>query len=351
MVLLQLVGALALSATPATAFNGDAIVNDALARTRTMAFRTEQVDWVSVEPRVRRAAAGAKDEVDLLPAMQVLVEALGDGHSFVNVPQEARAAFKDRYGREFDSTRVFRPQTGTLYMRGYPLAQTLELPHGSATQLIVPKLFGAGAKARAAFAKAIFRDIAAAAPTSCGYVVDLRGNTGGNMWPMLAGLSPLLGDMPVGGEIDRTGERSNYARLESGAAIVNEGEYKDAALAEIAGWRSLPGVTQAPVAVLTDSYTGSSGEGVAVTFKERPNTRFFGEKSYGAASSNEGFVAGEGMNMVITTAMMADRAGRIYPDGIMPDVAVPAGAGLPSDPDDAVVEAAKAWLSRQPACR
>jgi hypothetical protein len=30
---------------------------------------------------------------------------------------------------------------------------------------------------------------------------------------------------------------------------------------------------------------------------------------------------------------------------------VPAGAGSAEDPDDAVVEAAKAWLALQPSCR
>lgn len=33
---------------------------------------------------------------------------------------------------------------------------------------------------------------------ACGWVVDLRGNGGGNMWPMLAGIGPLLGDSVVG---------------------------------------------------------------------------------------------------------------------------------------------------------
>jgi carboxyl-terminal processing protease len=32
----------------------------------------------------------------------------------------------------------------------------------------------------------------------CGWIVDLRGNGGGNMWPMLRGLGPLLGEPPFG---------------------------------------------------------------------------------------------------------------------------------------------------------
>src|SRR5690606_1433128 len=33
---------------------------------------------------------------------------------------------------------------------------------------------------------------------ACGWIVDLRGNGGGNMWPMLDGIGPLLGDSIVG---------------------------------------------------------------------------------------------------------------------------------------------------------
>ena len=40
----------------------------------------------------------------------------------------------------------------------------------------------------------VFGNIAAASDRVCGYVIDLRGNVGGNVWPMKAGLSPLLGE-------------------------------------------------------------------------------------------------------------------------------------------------------------
>ena len=31
-----------------------------------------------------------------------------------------------------------------------------------------------------------------------GWIVDLRGNTGGNMWPMVAGVGPVLGNGVAG---------------------------------------------------------------------------------------------------------------------------------------------------------
>ena len=40
----------------------------------------------------------------------------------------------------------------------------------------------------------------------CGWVVDLRKNYGGNMWPMLAGVGPVLGE-GIAGFLRRTGRR------------------------------------------------------------------------------------------------------------------------------------------------
>ena len=39
-------------------------------------------------------------------------------------------------------------------------------------------------------------------PYNIGWIVDLRGNGGGNMWPMLAGIGPILGEGIAGYFID-----------------------------------------------------------------------------------------------------------------------------------------------------
>ncbi len=60
-------------------------------------------------------------------------------------------------------------------------------------RVTLPAFAGSGAGADA-YADRLFGQVAAGAGYACGYVVDLRGNTGGNNWPMLIGLSGLLGD-------------------------------------------------------------------------------------------------------------------------------------------------------------
>ncbi|MEN3971900.1 S41 family peptidase [Sphingomicrobium sp. XHP0235] len=183
-------------------------------------------------------------------------------------------------------------------------------------------------------------------PVSC----DLRGNQGGNVWPMVVGLTPLLGENWRSFEVDADGKTTSAGYLENGAAIAGEGDYQGQTIVRMDDWRSLPRLATVPVAVLIDDAVGSSGEGVAVAFRGRPKARFFGEKTYGVASSNEGFIVADRINVVVTTAMMADRDGRIYPDGIVPDTLVSAGPGSSVDPDDAVVESAKIWLARQSEC-
>lgn len=51
---------------------------------------------------------------------------------------------------------------------------------------------------------------------SCGWVVDLRRNSGGNMWGMLPGLQPLLGEGEVGAFVNRKGNRLRWKPRWSG---------------------------------------------------------------------------------------------------------------------------------------
>lgn len=356
LLMIALLG-LGLTAGPATAaepFNPEPLLSQAIAGVRQRAYRSNQVDWPALEARVRAAAVGARDELDLLPAYVVLLNGLGDGHSFVQVPPARHRAYADRHGRTFymDSgvTRPASPSQSAFMKRRVREDRMLGLPgQGRALMLVVPSVSGRGPEAQA-YADGLFASLAQAGPTACGYILDLRGNTGGNMWPMVTGLSPLLGDGMGLGEEDGYGRKSVYGKLRGGEAIIANGGGTGNRLFAVQGWRDL-GLTGAPVAILQDDGVMSSGEAVLAAFKGRRDTRSFGQKSRGLASANAGYQLPDGTNLLITVAMMTDREGRTYPEGFAPDEFVAAGPGLERDPEDAVVEAAKAWLDRQPACR
>ncbi|RYY26527.1 MAG: hypothetical protein EOP62_10425 [Sphingomonadales bacterium] len=331
------------------AFDSSALIESAIKQVKAMAWRRDKVDWPILEARARAEAAKARDGVDILSAYEMLLDGLGDNHSFVNVSADRRAAFKARHGHEFDSGRVHKASLSKLYTRRSPDGIRHAIGKLYALRVLIPFVTGGGAPASAYADKLYGHFVANSA--ACGYIVDIRGNAGGNGWAMVTGLTALLGDgfgTPAPGAPESA---MPFARIAGGKAIVNYGAYKDTAMFELAAWKPLPALAQAPVAVLIDDIVGSSGEMTAIAFKGRSATRFFGQQSYGVASENEGFVLPDDTNIVVTTGMMRDRGGRTYPEGVPVDVTVMPGEGSAKDPDDAVVEAAKAWLGKQRACR
>lgn len=342
--------ALIVSQSAEVSFDGPARVREAVAAVRAVALAPAEVDWDALETELTRDARTANDTADMLPIYVRLLDALGDHHSFVQADQELLETYQTRAGRALYEGRPRRALTSAFIGREAIEGRDLPLASGRSVRLVVtPQMPGGGPIVRQR-AAALFAAVVDDHEQTCGYVVDLRGNQGGNVWPMLVGLSALLGDGPQGVERDGAGRDLAYARLEQGAAIVLEGEYAGMAAARAENWRPVPGLTAAPVAVLIDDAVASSGEGVAVAFRGRSATRYFGQATFGVASSNTGVTLSDGVNLVVTTGMMVDRDGRVWPDGLSPDEVVEHGPGDPSNPEDAVVEAATAWLAVQPGC-
>lgn len=150
------------------------------------------------------------------------------------------------------------------------------------------------------------------APVECGWVLDLRENYGGNMYPMLAAIAALLDvDQPVG-FIDRNGVETPVEVTVDG---VSSGD--DPGL-EIS-LDSIRAIGAGPLAVLTSDRTASSGEVVAIALTGRPGTRSFGETTNGFTTGNEVYQLLDGSSLLLTEAWAANRDGTIFPDGITPD--------------------------------
>jgi Peptidase family S41 len=176
-----------------------------------------------------------------------------------------------------------------------------------------------------------------------GWIVDLRGNTGGNMWPMMTGIGPILGDGAVGSFVaadgnmtwfyqdGRTGTR-NPAGLETVSLTLDEEP-------------SLQSPSKAPVAILVDSSTASSAEAITIAFHGRPDTRSFGTRTAGKSTAVQPFKLDDGAEIYLTTAIDADRTGKPFPNGFTPDQVVPtSGINIPQASNDAVIVAAQTWL-------
>ena len=145
-----------------------------------------------------------------------------------------------------------------------------------------------------------------------GWLVDLRGNMGGNMWPMLVGAGPILGEDTLGYFFDSNNRKTAW-RYEKGKALL-DGDIQ----AETANYYTLKSAKPV-VAVLTDTLTASSGEAVAVAFKARKHTRSFGAGTCGVSTSNSPFYLSDGSVIWLTTAVLADRHLVPYGHSLAPD--------------------------------
>ena len=170
----------------------------------------------------------------------------------------------------------------------------------------------------------------------CGWIVDLRMNTGGNMWPMLAGLGPILGNGIFGSFINPDGTKEAWS-YQNGKAMVGS----DVAV-QISGQPYRISHPDAPVAVLLGNETASSGEIIALSFIGRSNTRSFGSKTSGLTTANTTFPMSDGAMIFLTTAVDADRTGKVYGQEISPDIET-LGDGIPKE--------ALQWLADQPDCK
>ena len=268
------------------------------------------IDWASFRSEVFAAAVVAQAIPDTYPAIAVALRLLNDHESY----------YVARDGRQIGPSPVGGCSAAT------PAAMRLPDTIG---YVKVDSCPCDGNAATTQFAESIQRALRDADRAGlAGWIVDLRGNLGGNMWPMIAGVGPLLGEGIIGYIVynDRDYER----------------EYRDGAalsLGEVFAHAEAPYALLKPqprVAVLTDGTVASAGEAIVVFFKGRPETQSFGTPTCGHHHLTQGFRATDGASLFVVTAQSADRMKRKYGGPIEPDQIV-------SDPGQAV-DRAVAWL-------
>ncbi|WP_244311015.1 S41 family peptidase [Corynebacterium hindlerae] len=158
----------------------------------------------------------------------------------------------------------------------------------------------------------------------CGAIIDLRGNGGGDMGPMLGGLSPLL---PNGTALEFVSRTATTQVTVEGNGVKGGGTPTT----------THGGKQDVPTAVLTDADTASSGEATMLAFRGLPNSRSFGAPTAGYASANVVIDLYDGAGLMITTAKDRARTGEDFSDDpIQPDVTT----------EDPEADAA-AWLRQQ----
>lgn len=305
-------------------------VEEALAIMRRHSLHRARVGWDALRAATLAQARGAVAEADAYLAVNYALRRLGDGHSYL---------VGARRSRSLSETPVSNARTGRR-----PLEPRSTILAGEVAYLWVPGFAGGTPLHQAAFANALQDLIAAGDAGSCGWIVDLRDNTGGNLWPMLAGIGPLLGEGELGASVFPEGRTVSLSYADGQARL---GEYTQL---RVSREPYRPPSANKPVAVLTGGDTASAGEVLAAAFRGRPNTLSFGAPTRGVSTGTRTFTLRDGASMVLTVAATRDRSGRVWSGPMPPDRLVdaePAGLPLARQP---AVQAALAWLRERHAC-
>lgn len=248
----------------------------------------------------RMLGSGAQEAGDVAWTLRGLMQAVHDNHGFVALAGEAPPARRAPVTRapEFE----LRPD-GVALVRLHALDASVDADALAWATLLHDKV----------------SELAAHHPRA--WIVDLRDHDADAPWPAFAALSTLLGGPAIGATVGRHETQDwiadrGVSRVAGGPALVDVQASPE------------PPFT-GPVAMLLGPGTRNAGEDLAVAFRGRPRTRFFGSATAGFPT--EGVVVhrlSDGSLLGVLETRAADRKGVIQrvpiePDDTLKDESVP----------------------------
>jgi carboxyl-terminal processing protease len=268
------------------------------------------INWEDFRKNVFETAGVAQTIAQTDPALRVAFRMLADNHSFIRRPDNTYINYSLITCQAKTIATPVVP-TGIGYVR-------------------VTQFSGSGSDPAAlTFANEIQNQIKNQDNVNIkGWIVDIRGNLGGNMYPMVAGIGPLLGEGVAGYFIDADGNTQSWG-YSQGAST-----YDATKVTQLSTFHTL--LSPDPkVAVLLDNGVASSGEIVAISFIGRPKTKSFGAPTCGLSTGNSQFALSDGSMLLLTTVYQADRNKTKYGKQILPDK---------TSSDDTIITDAVNWL-------
>lgn len=272
---------------------------DALATIGKNGIYSGSDEWKSTYEECLKMIENAESYEDTYPAIKKALSVCGGKHSILMTKSESRST-SDSYDEVLPTVSL----------------------NGDIAVIKLPDFLGT-AEAGRKYAKVAEDFIHENRDKINGVVLDLRGNTGGDMGPMATAVSSLLPD----GELMYYHYRSYDVPVTlkdgviSNAGTGGKSLYPDEKL-------------KVPVAILTDGMTASSGEALTLCFRGLENVKTFGAPTAGYTSVNMLYSLYNGAQMYLTVAFDKARTGEIFKEtSIEPDVAT-----------DSPLEAALEWL-------
>lgn len=298
-----------------------AYLETALAALETQHINRASVDWPILRAQAHALARGATTPAETHAAIEHVIAVLGEKHTVLHPAPDRSPARPEAPGSAAPAPFRMPEPSGELIdgRIGYLRLPTFGAPvdHPDADLFV-------------AMTRRILLNHDRAGV--CGWIVDLRGNTGGNVWPMVDGLLPLLAPrIPAGPywSFDIDGAVTPVTMADG--RMVGEGVPER----PVYGLR-LAGHADAPIAILIDGETASSAEVVAGVFHGLPDVRYFGATTADYVTVNNPVQLPDGASIQMTIGYTVRRDGTRQTGPFVPDEPTPGALAR---------EAAVRWLS------
>lgn len=273
---------------------------------KTKAYRKDAVNWDMVEENARKILK-EKGESE---AIEYLVTKLGDPHTSYRPKNVTKEPKKDPPSEKVSEIAAISQPTSSV-----PILQI--------NSWMGKDQLEASIKVRDALTSATQLN-------SCGLVLDFSSNQGGNMWPMVLGLAPLLDRGKLAAFVDAENNRTIIEKINGAIYIGGKPHFLNYKLpvSDLDKPRA--------VAIVVGPLTASSGEITPMLFLGQDNVRFFGSRTAGYTSANRVFQLPNEGRLVLTTSQTEDRSGNVHAQGIEPN-----------DQSDSPFQAAASWVMEQ----
>jgi len=290
--------------------NAEKYLNSLLDIMQEKSVNRYKIDWPDFRAKVLATVPGAQSIPETYPAIKEALIMLGDNHSFFIKPDgNVIVSGTLSYDAQTISSPTLPDNVGYVRIGQF----SGSIPSAAATS----------------FARDIQDQISLQDNDNLlGWIVDLRSNLGGNMWPMLAGIGPILGEGIAGYFIDAYGNELPWSYLNGSAMLGGNSIFSLE--------NSYESIVPSPkAAVLLDNGVASSGEVIAISFIGRDNTKSFGIPTCGASTSNQSFNLSDNSVLFLTSSYLADREKNIFGIPVTPDLV---------SGNDMIVQDALVWI-------
>ena len=257
----------------------------------------DSINFSALKLRAKTSLSNAKSTEDTYPAIDTMLYNLHDKHSYF---------WKSSISNKLDSLVPLK------YPTGYTLSDNIGY-------IKIPAILGHDnlAQVWADYLRNIYDKIES--DNLKGWIIDLRGNFGGSMQPMLTGLYPFFGDTVIATVTIRNVGKHQYQFQNGYLSEI----FLDKPLLYFQSYKKgnhFP--DRRKVAVLIDNKVASSGEITAIALIERPNTKFFGMQTAGIPTAVRIWTLSDGAFLGVVVGAFLDKEGKGYHSALKPSVYV-----------------------------